>query len=356
VISEQVHLPYGTALTAESVSYGTSANPSKKRFTSYERSDATKLDHAVNRQYHAGLGRFTQVDPIEMSAVDIGDPQSLNLYAYCGNDPINHTDPDGLFFKKLFRAIKRFFSNIWVKIALIVALAIITIGVASGHWALIIKLPVKVLKFGLEGITEATIPGVYTTKVTALGWVAAGITAITGASLAASGGFRTPSTFPGGVSDWQRGSKGGGRPPGSGGPRPGPNRYPRYARSRLEAWTYLFRDILNGKRQAPRPKDFPNGPLRSLPPGYNLHHIFPQAFEPQFRRVGVNVHEATIGIPRWLHTQLHSQGPRGGWWNQTWDNFFHNNPNPSRAAVFYQANQMIRATNLQYYPVIQYKN
>jgi hypothetical protein len=31
-----------------------------------------------------------------MSAVSLSDPQSLNLYAYCGNDPINHTDPDGL--------------------------------------------------------------------------------------------------------------------------------------------------------------------------------------------------------------------------------------------------------------------
>jgi hypothetical protein len=31
-----------------------------------------------------------------MSASSLGDPQSLNLYAYCGNDPINHTDPDGL--------------------------------------------------------------------------------------------------------------------------------------------------------------------------------------------------------------------------------------------------------------------
>jgi hypothetical protein len=50
----------------------------------------------VNRTYNAGLGRFTQVDPIAMGAVYLGNPQSLNLYAYCFNDPINHTDPDGL--------------------------------------------------------------------------------------------------------------------------------------------------------------------------------------------------------------------------------------------------------------------
>ena len=31
-----------------------------------------------------------------MGAVNLSDPQSLNFYAYCGNDPINKIDPDGL--------------------------------------------------------------------------------------------------------------------------------------------------------------------------------------------------------------------------------------------------------------------
>jgi hypothetical protein len=30
-----------------------------------------------------------------MGAVDLSNPQSLNLYAYCGNDPINSIDPSG---------------------------------------------------------------------------------------------------------------------------------------------------------------------------------------------------------------------------------------------------------------------
>jgi RHS repeat-associated protein len=45
------------------------------------------------------------VDPIGMSASSLANPQTLNLYAYCGNDPINNTDPDGLFFGKLFKWI-----------------------------------------------------------------------------------------------------------------------------------------------------------------------------------------------------------------------------------------------------------
>lgn len=51
----------------------------------------------MNRHYSAAQGRFTQVDPIEMEAVNLEDPQSLNLYSYCYNDPINHVDPSGLY-------------------------------------------------------------------------------------------------------------------------------------------------------------------------------------------------------------------------------------------------------------------
>ena len=94
VVSENISLPFGATISGESLNLAGSAT--KKRFTSYDRSDTTKLDYAVNRHYSSAQGRFTQVDPIGMGAASPGDPQSLNLYAYCQNDPINHTDPDGL--------------------------------------------------------------------------------------------------------------------------------------------------------------------------------------------------------------------------------------------------------------------
>jgi len=71
VISENVVLPFGTMLPAGSTLYGensyqstTQSNPSKRFFTSYDRSQTTQLDYAVNRHYNAGQSRFTQVDPI----------------------------------------------------------------------------------------------------------------------------------------------------------------------------------------------------------------------------------------------------------------------------------------------------
>lgn len=123
---EQESLPFGTALGA-----GIAGN--QRRFTSYDRSTMTKLDYAVNRTYNAGLGRFTQVDPIEMSASTLSDPQSLNLYAYCGNDPINHVDPDGLFFKKLFNWIKKIVGWVIKVVRAIVFTVAAVLLIASGN-------------------------------------------------------------------------------------------------------------------------------------------------------------------------------------------------------------------------------
>jgi RHS repeat-associated protein len=128
-VQEQATLPFGTALDAEST------GSTNRRFTSYDRSASTGLDYAVNRHYDSQQGRFIQVDPIGMGATSLENPQTLNLYAYCGNDPINHTDPSGLFWGKLFHAIGKItkvFNKIvkWALIALVVAVVVVAIVVS----------------------------------------------------------------------------------------------------------------------------------------------------------------------------------------------------------------------------------
>lgn len=75
-IGSSVWIQIGVALDAES------SGATNRRFTSYDRSQVTGLDYAINRHYDPQQGRFTQVDPVGMSSVDMADPtivQSVQL-------------------------------------------------------------------------------------------------------------------------------------------------------------------------------------------------------------------------------------------------------------------------------------
>ncbi|MGH9568925.1 MAG: RHS repeat-associated core domain-containing protein, partial [Candidatus Angelobacter sp.] len=81
------HLPFGETW------YETGA-ADKWKFTGYERdSSESGLDYAMNRMYSNGYGRFQTADLLAGSS---GNPQSLNRFAYTGNDPLNFIDPSGL--------------------------------------------------------------------------------------------------------------------------------------------------------------------------------------------------------------------------------------------------------------------
>jgi RHS repeat-associated protein len=89
VVGTTDHLPFGEEI-------GVSGEEVKHNFTTYER-DGTGLHYAVNRHYNPKRGRFNQADPFGIGASRLAEPQSLNLYAYCANDPVNHIDPSGRY-------------------------------------------------------------------------------------------------------------------------------------------------------------------------------------------------------------------------------------------------------------------
>lgn len=98
VLARRDHLPFGEDAGARggrtsALGYN-SADNTRQRFTGYERDTETGLDYAKARYYASSLGRFASVDPVVGS---IFDPQTLNKYAYVANDPVNRTDPDGLY-------------------------------------------------------------------------------------------------------------------------------------------------------------------------------------------------------------------------------------------------------------------
>jgi RHS repeat-associated protein len=67
--------------------------PDDKRFLGKPADPTTGLTHVGAHEYDPGLGRFLSVDPV----LDPADPQSLNGYAYAGNNPASFADPTGLF-------------------------------------------------------------------------------------------------------------------------------------------------------------------------------------------------------------------------------------------------------------------
>jgi RHS repeat-associated protein len=69
------------------------------KFTGKERDGESNLDYFGARHYDNALGRFMQPDwsrdPDPIPYADYENPQTLNLYQYVENNPLNAWDPDG---------------------------------------------------------------------------------------------------------------------------------------------------------------------------------------------------------------------------------------------------------------------
>jgi RHS repeat-associated protein len=68
-------------------------------FTGKERDAESGLDYFKYRYYESNMGRWMSPDPSELTPADLGNPQSLNLYNYVGNNPLTRVDLDGLCWK-----------------------------------------------------------------------------------------------------------------------------------------------------------------------------------------------------------------------------------------------------------------
>jgi RHS repeat-associated protein len=112
---EELYVGMGTgSIRATTMGYGTGGTNDgiRKKFTGYERDDETGMDFAQARYYSSRQGRFTSPDeftggPDELFDfadiasenptfyADLTEPQSLNKYQYCYNNPLSNVDPDG---------------------------------------------------------------------------------------------------------------------------------------------------------------------------------------------------------------------------------------------------------------------
>ncbi|WP_055666122.1 RHS repeat domain-containing protein [Desnuesiella massiliensis] len=76
------------------------------RYRGYRYDNETSLYYLQSRYYNPEWGRFLNADAL---AGTVGDLLSHNIFAYCGNNPINIKDPNGYFWKK----VMDFFNNIF---------------------------------------------------------------------------------------------------------------------------------------------------------------------------------------------------------------------------------------------------
>lgn len=65
------------------------------RYRSYYYDLETKLYYLITRYYDPETGRFISMDSVEY--LNSNSINGLNLYSYCGNNPINNCDPNGNF-------------------------------------------------------------------------------------------------------------------------------------------------------------------------------------------------------------------------------------------------------------------
>jgi RHS repeat-associated protein len=91
VLDSLDYYPYGLQFSGASVT--------THKFTGKERDTESGNDYFGARYYASAMGRFMSPDwaakatPVPYAKLD--NPQSLNLYAYVGNNPLSRMDPDG---------------------------------------------------------------------------------------------------------------------------------------------------------------------------------------------------------------------------------------------------------------------
>jgi len=94
-VNSWASLPFGDNQTA----LGAGPDATEHHFTGQEHDAESGLDHFAARYYQSQTGRWLLPDwsatPVPVPYATFTNPQSLNLYTYVGNNPVNAVDGDG---------------------------------------------------------------------------------------------------------------------------------------------------------------------------------------------------------------------------------------------------------------------
>jgi RHS repeat-associated protein len=104
------------------------SNLTTHKFTGKERDTESNLDNFGARYYSSAMGRFLTADwsaiPAPVPYANLSDPQTLNLYAYVGNNPLGTADLDGHDWDKFRQDLRSALSQTTAKATIGIGLAV----------------------------------------------------------------------------------------------------------------------------------------------------------------------------------------------------------------------------------------
>ena len=96
---------WGNPLTTTGSMAATLGEQNPLRYRGYVYDTETGLYYLQSRYYNPGWGRFINADGYASTGQGI---IGNNMFAYCGNNPVKHLDPQGTFFKEIGVFLKEF--------------------------------------------------------------------------------------------------------------------------------------------------------------------------------------------------------------------------------------------------------
>ena len=105
IISEYTYDAWGYCTLKSSSIDMTIGNYNSLRYRGYYYDNETGLYYLNSRYYDPAMRRFVNAD----GYVSTGqDETGYNMFAYCGNNPVNRVDPNGQFWKKFGKELKMY--------------------------------------------------------------------------------------------------------------------------------------------------------------------------------------------------------------------------------------------------------
>ena len=100
VVASYTYDPYGKVLSAT----GSLASINPLRYRGYYYDSDSGFYYLQSRYYDPNTCRFINADDVDLLGVN-GDFASINLFAYCGNNPITRADENGHFWNTIIGAV-----------------------------------------------------------------------------------------------------------------------------------------------------------------------------------------------------------------------------------------------------------